>query len=355
MIIAGGTHSAERLRLVVDLVRTLLPEMERAGIAMAADVGIETLLERMMDEVKRSAASSSGMRRSPRGLDWALCDPSSRRGWWAYDRLMSAESLLPLREVTSHLRILGEHYVGVQEIPVERIVGSVDRSVDFDQVFRPRRRELRRRLDALAEVFGDRPMPPITVYEASGLYFVSDGHHRVALAHRQKSAFIDAEVTHLEVSNRLHAGVDLLELIHTEQHRRFKERTHLMDVAPGADIEFSRPIGYGELLQVIEAHAFELSEARGTMVSLPDATRDWYTSCWLPALAAIGSTGLARAYDFKTDGDRYLWTHRKLQELRAMNGQASWEDAARALAKVPVARSHRQETLASRRKPLPTA
>ncbi len=25
-------------------------------------------------------------------------------------------------------------------------------------------------------------MPPITVYEAGGLYFVNDGHHRVALA-----------------------------------------------------------------------------------------------------------------------------------------------------------------------------
>jgi hypothetical protein len=83
------------------------------------------------------------------------------------------------------------------------------------------------------------------------------------------------------------------------------------------------------------------------------ATRDWYTSSWLPALAAIETTGLRRAYDFKTDGDRYLWTYRKREELRASDPGASLEDAASALAGLPVQRSHREETLATRRKPLP--
>lgn len=267
---------------------------------------------------------------------------------------MANESLLPLGEVTRHLRVLGEHYVGMREIPTEAIVGSVDRSVDFDRFFRTRRRELRRRLDGLREAFGDRPMPPITVYEAGGLYFVSDGHHRVALAREQGSEYIDAEVTQIDMSNELHPGVDMLELVHTEQHRRFKERTNLMEVAPAAVIEFSRPIGYGELLQVIEAEAYELSLATGTLVPLSDATRGWYTSSWLPALEAIESSGLRRAFDFKTDGDRFLWTFRKLQELRTADPDATWEDAAAVLARQPVERSHRRETLAIRRKPLPS-
>jgi hypothetical protein len=267
---------------------------------------------------------------------------------------MTGESLLPLREVTGRLRVLGEHYLGVREIPRERIVGSVDRSVDFDRFFRTRRRDLNRRVDALRAAFGDRPVPPISVYEAGGLYFVSDGHHRVALSRKLGGEFIDAEVTQIQTSHRLHPGVDVLELVHTEQHRRFKERTQLKVAAPGTVIEFSRPTGYGELLQVIEAHAYALSESRGELVPLSDATRDWYASSWTPALEAIESTGLRRAYDFKTDGDRYLWTYRKLHELRATNPQATWEDAAGVLARQPVQRSHRKETLAARRKPLPT-
>jgi hypothetical protein len=267
---------------------------------------------------------------------------------------MPGESLLPLREVTSRLRVLGENYVGVREIPVAQIVGSVDRSVDFDQLFRPRRGALRDRLNSLRKAFADRPMPPINVYEAGGLYFVSDGHHRVALSRQQGTEFIDAEVTRIRTSHRLHPGVDILELVHTEQHRRFKERTRLKDVAPGAVIEFSRPTGYGELLRVIQAYAYELSETRGELVALPVATGDWYRSSWLPALGAIESTGLKRAYDFKTDGDRYMWTHQKLQELRAAKPRATWADAASLLARVPIQRSHRKETLAIRRKPLPS-
>lgn len=267
---------------------------------------------------------------------------------------MAKESLLPLHEVRRHLRVLGERYLGMREIPTKAIVGSVDRSVDFDRFFRTRRRELRRRVDALREVFADRPMPPISVYGAGGLYFVIDGHHRVALARQQKAEFMDAEVTEIETSHRLHPEVDILELIHTEQHRRFKEDTDLLDAAPDAVIEFSRPMGYGELLQVIQSHAYELSRERGTLVAPKEATGDWYVSSWLPALTAIESSGLRSAYDFKTDGDRYLWTYRKLQELRASDPAATWERAAEVLARLPVARSHRRETLAMRREPLPT-
>ena len=145
-----------------------------------------------------------------------------------------ADALLPLRAVTSHLRVLGEHYVGLREIPIDQIVGSVDRSVDFDRLFRTRRKDLRRRMDALKAAFGDRPLPPITVYEAGGLYFVVDGHHRVALSRKEGAKFIDAEVTEIRTSHQLHPGVDILELVHTEQHRRFKEVTKLGKVAPGA-------------------------------------------------------------------------------------------------------------------------
>ena len=268
---------------------------------------------------------------------------------------MAADTLLPLRDVTSHLRVLGEHYLGLREIPLDRIVGSVDRSVDFDRFFRTRKRHLRRRLDALREAFGDRPVPPITVYEAGGLYFVSDGHHRVALARQEGGVDIDAEVTRIQTSHRLHPGVDILELVHTEQHRRLNERTRLNEVAPEAVIEFSRPTYYGELLRLIQAHAYEFSEARGEFVSLPEATRDWYAESWLPALEAIKTAGLRRAYDFKTDGDLYLWTSQKLRELRTTNPRASWTDAAALLARVPVDRTHRRETVAARRKPLPSS
>lgn len=55
-LIAGGANSHDRLQLIVDLVRTLLPEMERLGVATADDVGIESLLERMTAEVMATSS-----------------------------------------------------------------------------------------------------------------------------------------------------------------------------------------------------------------------------------------------------------------------------------------------------------
>ena len=48
--VGGGMNSSERLQLVGALVETLLPAMERVGVATAADIGMETLAERMLDE-----------------------------------------------------------------------------------------------------------------------------------------------------------------------------------------------------------------------------------------------------------------------------------------------------------------
>jgi hypothetical protein len=267
--------------------------------------------------------------------------------------MTSMDSLLPLGEVTGRLRILGQSYVGVRSIPVERIVGSVDRSVDFDRCFRPRRPELKKRINDLREVFGSRPMPPITAYEAGSLYFVSDGHHRVALAREDGAQFIDAEVTALRLSHEIHPKVDLLELIHTEQYRRFVDQTELLVRHPEAVIEFSRPIGYSEMAGLIEAHAYELSRARGELVPIADATADWYENSWLPAQEAITASKLRERYWFKTPGDLYLWVSSKLREMRTLDRTAGWHVAAAARAAEPVDRSHAEIARRERRVPLP--
>jgi ubiquinone/menaquinone biosynthesis C-methylase UbiE len=49
-LVGGGPRGSDCVQLVADLVATLLPEMERLGIATAADVGLETLAQRMGDE-----------------------------------------------------------------------------------------------------------------------------------------------------------------------------------------------------------------------------------------------------------------------------------------------------------------
>jgi hypothetical protein len=55
-VIGAGKNSSDAIQLAADVAGTLLPAMERFGVATAADVGIETLAERMIDEAVANAS-----------------------------------------------------------------------------------------------------------------------------------------------------------------------------------------------------------------------------------------------------------------------------------------------------------
>jgi SAM-dependent methyltransferase len=61
-VVGGGANSADCLGLVTDLLETLLPEMDRLGVATAADIGVNTLFQRMSREVFASDSVIVGRR-----------------------------------------------------------------------------------------------------------------------------------------------------------------------------------------------------------------------------------------------------------------------------------------------------
>jgi len=111
--------------------------------------------------------------------------------------MLRRRELLSFDATLSGLQRVGQHYAGIRAIPVECIVGSLDRATDFDRDFRPRGRAQRERMDTLRRAFRHKELPVISVYELDGQYFISDGHHRVALAHERGMLEVDAEVIHI--------------------------------------------------------------------------------------------------------------------------------------------------------------
>jgi hypothetical protein len=109
-----------------------------------------------------------------------------------------SDRLLTLDEVTGALGVRGERQLGLQTIPLDTIVGTVDSLRDFDRHFRPTSNRVRYRWEqlALAQRRGQ-AIPPIEVYRAGGLHFVSDGHHRVSIAAATGQQTIDAYVTEI--------------------------------------------------------------------------------------------------------------------------------------------------------------
>jgi SAM-dependent methyltransferase len=59
-LVAGVANNADPVRLIADLAGTLADAMERLGVATAADVGLETLTERMISEAAASGSVIQG-------------------------------------------------------------------------------------------------------------------------------------------------------------------------------------------------------------------------------------------------------------------------------------------------------
>jgi hypothetical protein len=260
--------------------------------------------------------------------------------------------LIPLDDVSGRLGLKGQSYVGVRPIPIERIIGTVDRNQDFDREFRPRRGHIGQRLASVRGTFPAGDFPPISVFEIGGSYFVSDGHKRVAAARQMGMASIDAEVIRLETGYEFPPDVDIRQLIHTEQHRLFMEQTGLELVRPDARIEFTRPQGYRELLEIVKAYGFDLVQQAGSRLEPHDVAERWYDDVYLPAVAALHGEELPANYAYKTEADLFLWIYGKRRDLLVEDASVDFAAAARRARGTRVSRRFKRQLLREKRTPL---
>ena len=91
--------------------------------------------------------------------------------------------------------------LGRRVVAVDKIVGSVGRSRDFDGDFLPIRRSLGERWKRVDRAFHRGiELPPVVLYELGDRYYVVDGNHRISVARYQGVQWIEAEVTRLYAS-----------------------------------------------------------------------------------------------------------------------------------------------------------
>jgi hypothetical protein len=232
--------------------------------------------------------------------------------------------VLPFDEVVAALGWAGERYLGVQTIPLDSVVGSVDRTRDFDRQFRPtsgRPRERWQRI-AAAQRRGE-SMPPISVYRIGDMHFVRDGHHRVSVARAVGWRYIDAEVT--EVRTRLPAeGIrSRSDLVYKDYERLFLERVPLPP-PERATLELDDPWSWCVLAETVEAWGFRLIQQERRYITRAEVAERWYRDEYrrvvrmLRAADLIGSRTEVEAY-LRVAGERYrlIRTHEWNDEVIA--------------------------------------
>jgi hypothetical protein len=211
--------------------------------------------------------------------------------------------ILPYDEVVAALGYVEESYVGLQTVPLDAILGTVDRAKGFDRQFRPTTARVRARWERIANaVRRGEPMPPISLFKIGGVYFVRDGHHRVSVARALGRTEIDAYV--VEVRTRVGADRTLhMDDLPKKSHERvFYERVPLPSRARGR-IAVTDAWDYGVLAEAVEAWSFRLMQDRAEFLDRPTAARLWFDEEYLPVVEMLREADMIGE---GTDADAYM-------------------------------------------------
>jgi hypothetical protein len=211
--------------------------------------------------------------------------------------------MLPFDEVVAALGATSRVDLGEQVIPLDSIVGTVDRRRgEFDRDFRPAP-TTRGRWERIAEARKrGEAMPPIDVYRIGDLHFVRDGHHRVSVARAMRDKDINARVT--EVRTKLGADVSLtMSDLPLKRHERvFRERVPLPpDMA--ARIQLSDEWRYAQLASLVESWGYRASIEREHLLPRPQMAALWFSEEYEPLVEVLREHGLGGG---GTETERYL-------------------------------------------------
>jgi hypothetical protein len=228
----------------------------------------------------------------------------------------SAE-LLSFDDIRTRLRLREENYQGMQDVPLEKIVGSVGRYREFTSRFLPKKSIAQERWSRVyAQATGLTGLPPIELYKVGDLYFVRDGNHRVSVARQMGAKTIEAHVTELPTPISLKPGMTEEELTAATAYAGFLSETRLNSTRPHHQpimlTELSR---YDDLLGHINLHRAILEQQRKEPVSIEDAAVDWYDNVYRPAVTLIRKYGVLDRVPKRTEADLYLWLIDHLHEV----------------------------------------
>jgi hypothetical protein len=235
--------------------------------------------------------------------------------------------ILPFEEVVQALGRRGERRLGLQTIPLDSIVGSVDRTRDFDRRFRPTSRRTRKRWERMATAARrGEAFPPIDVYRIGEVHFVNDGHHRVSIARAQGLPDIDAYVTEVQTELGADRAITLHDLPLKSHQRLFFERVPLPAKARER-IKLGDEEQFAMLAEQVEAWGFRLIQDLREPLDRDEVARRWFDDEYVPVVELlreadlIGKRTETDAY-MKVAGLRYMllrthsWDERVIERLR---------------------------------------
>ncbi len=228
-----------------------------------------------------------------------------------------SDALIPFEEARKRLNASGEEALGLQNIPLNAIIGSVGRYADFNRNFLPRHDVQSSRWARVKSALRDLDeMPPIQVYQIGEAYFVIDGNHRVSIARERGATHISAYVTEIYTKVPLSPDTDFEEFILKSEYASFLTNTRIDESCPEANLSITVPGQYTVLEKQIASHHHRLNAGARREIILTDAVRHWYENIYIPSIESIRQRGILRDFPKRTETDLYVWTTKHQERLK---------------------------------------
>ncbi|MBR6080806.1 MAG: transcriptional regulator [Treponema sp.] len=233
-------------------------------------------------------------------------------------------TLISFTDIKKMLRPKNEVYKGMQVVPIKLIVGSEGRYKDFDNHFFPKSNFLKARWERVdSAVLQSITLPPISLYEAGGLFFVRDGNHRVSVAKMKGQEYIDAEVVSLQSEIKLKPSTskkNILKQVLNYEKRVFYSETNFGDITDYWCLDFTTPGQYDVIYNHIITHRYYINMDKTEEIPFEDAALSWFTNVYQPVIQALEANHIKRIFKHRTVSDMYIYLIKYWDELKQKFG-----------------------------------
>ena len=234
-----------------------------------------------------------------------------------------SNQLLSYEEVADKLKLKIRTERGLQQVPLDAIIGSVGRYTEFTRTFLPRRTDDQQRWAGVKTAMEKgEGLPPIEVYKVGDVYFVVDGNHRVSIARQEGFDSIEARVIEFQTEVKLTPDIQPDDLIVKAEHTDFLNKTRIHETRPNVDLNVTSCCQYDKLMEQIHISQYILQEEGKQDVTLQDAAAYWYDTMYIPLAEAIRDRGLLRWFPNRTITDLYIWIS---ENRAALEEELGWE------------------------------
>lgn len=222
----------------------------------------------------------------------------SEKGFFGFhfNKIKDKTELFNFAEIQKENGAYTSTYIGIRDIDIDKIKGSVQKYMDFNKNFVPKNEVLEERWCRIYTAFANGvSLPPVVLYKIKDDYFVYDGNHRISVA-----KFLDFKVIEAEV-------IEFLTSSDTKENVIYRQKFHFDKNTGIEDILLTETNQYDRLIKEIEDYGRYLIEKECLKLDFFEISKMWYDNVYIPVIEIIENNNILENFEERTISDIFIY------------------------------------------------